>query len=215
MALATYSDLKSAIADWVERGDLTARIPDFISLAEAKLTRALDARTMETDVSLTATPGSRFIPLPANYRGWLGFWYVTSAGRSPDLDFVAPENMETSTVAGLPRFWTVDGSQVAFERPCDSAYSFVIRIMGPLGLSDAAPTNMILTNHPDVYLYGALCEVAPYLRDAELQTLFETKFASALFDAVNDELKDKGQAPLRTELSNIKPTHLFSMLTGQ
>jgi len=35
MALTTYTELKASIADWLNRSDLTAAIPDFISLAEA------------------------------------------------------------------------------------------------------------------------------------------------------------------------------------
>ena len=33
MALASYSNLKASLADWLNRDDLTSVIPDFISLA--------------------------------------------------------------------------------------------------------------------------------------------------------------------------------------
>ena len=39
MALGTFTELKDAIADWLDRSDLTARIPDFIALAEARINR--------------------------------------------------------------------------------------------------------------------------------------------------------------------------------
>ena len=34
MAITTYSELKTSIANWLNRDDLTTQIPDFISLAE-------------------------------------------------------------------------------------------------------------------------------------------------------------------------------------
>ena len=35
MALTTFSGLKSSIADWLNRSDLTTQIADFIALTEA------------------------------------------------------------------------------------------------------------------------------------------------------------------------------------
>ena len=41
MALASYSDLTSSIADWLNRDDLTNVIPDFVKLAETQLNREI------------------------------------------------------------------------------------------------------------------------------------------------------------------------------
>ena len=41
MAITTYAELKTAIANWLNREDLTSVIPDFISLAEADFNRKL------------------------------------------------------------------------------------------------------------------------------------------------------------------------------
>ena len=46
MALTTYAELKTSIGDWLNRADLTAVIPDFISLAEAQIERTLRTRQM-------------------------------------------------------------------------------------------------------------------------------------------------------------------------
>ena len=37
MAIGTYAELKTAIANFLARDDLTDRIPEFISLAEARM----------------------------------------------------------------------------------------------------------------------------------------------------------------------------------
>ena len=46
MALTSYSELKSSLADWLNRDDLTSVIPDFISLAEAQIERRLPTQKM-------------------------------------------------------------------------------------------------------------------------------------------------------------------------
>ncbi len=64
MAITTYTELQAAIASWLNRGDLTAQIPDFIALAEADINAQFDIRSIETDQALTAVVSSRFVPLP-------------------------------------------------------------------------------------------------------------------------------------------------------
>ena len=47
MSITTYAELKSAIANWLLRDDLTSVIPDFIALAEADMNRAIRHWRME------------------------------------------------------------------------------------------------------------------------------------------------------------------------
>ena len=48
MAIGTFAQLKTAAANWLDRSDLTDRIPEFIALAEARFNRILRTRDMET-----------------------------------------------------------------------------------------------------------------------------------------------------------------------
>ena len=41
MAITTYAELQSSIADFLDRDDLTSVIPTFISLAEADMNRQI------------------------------------------------------------------------------------------------------------------------------------------------------------------------------
>ena len=55
MAITTYSELKTAVANSLARTDLTTQIPDFISLAEARLSRELETRSQEKRAQATLT----------------------------------------------------------------------------------------------------------------------------------------------------------------
>ena len=48
MALDTYANLKTSIANFLARDDLTSEIDDFIDLTEADFNRRLRIRDMET-----------------------------------------------------------------------------------------------------------------------------------------------------------------------
>ena len=67
MALSTFTELKDAVADWLDRSDLTTRIPDFITLAESRLNRDLRIRPMEVRSTMTTTAGNQYFNLPGGY----------------------------------------------------------------------------------------------------------------------------------------------------
>ncbi len=198
MGLSTYGQLRAAIADWLERGDLTERTADFVALAESRLNRTLRARCLESDQTLSATPGSRSVPLPSGFREALGLWLETPAGRL-DLAYCDPGEMEVDKAPGQPLAWAIDGGQLVFDRPCDRAYGLTLRMLGRLALSDSQPVNGVLTDYPDLYLFGALVEAAPYLRDADLLGLFAARFEAALTEARIKEGRHRTLSVLRPD----------------
>ena len=199
MAISSYSDLKAAVADWLNRSDLTATIPNFIALAEADINSHFDLRTVESDQLVSATPGSRYVALPTGFREAQNLWINWPYGRGTPLRFVTPELLTTIATPGAPLMWCIDGDNIAFEKPADQAYSLTLRMIGGVGLSDTSPANLILTNYPNVYLYGALREAAPYLRDPEASGLWEAKYADAITKAKAKENRTKSLVTLSTE----------------
>ena len=199
MAITTYSELQSAAATWLVRGDLTARIPEFIRLAEARLNRVLRTRLSEADVELSATVGQRATPLPAGFTEPLRLWLAGPCERT-EVPFVEASLIGASSLRGRPCAWTVDGSTLAFDRPCDQAYDLTLRMLKAFALSDGAPTNALLSGFPDLYLFATLCEAAPFLRDEELARTYEGRLAQALLEANRQEARSRAPGRLTTEL---------------
>jgi hypothetical protein len=200
MPISTYAELQAAAANWLVRGDLTARIPEFVSLAEARLNRVLRTRLSEVETPLTGVIGARTVPLPAGFAEALQLWLIDGDGRRP-LRFVTADLMGASSLRGEPALWTVDGANFAFERPCDRAYDFVLRWRRAFALSDAASTNALLTEHPDVYLFATLCEAAPFLRDAELSGAYESRLGRALEEAARAAARTRAPRTLGVDPS--------------
>ena len=67
MAISTYAELKTSIANWLDRSDLTDVIPDFIALAETRHKRDFKIRRMETRVTANTIANTEYYTLPDNY----------------------------------------------------------------------------------------------------------------------------------------------------
>ena len=63
--ITSFSTLKVAIADWLDRDDLGSEIDTFIALMEAKLYRELRIQAMETAFNETISSGA--VSLPSGY----------------------------------------------------------------------------------------------------------------------------------------------------
>lgn len=193
MAIGTYAELQTSVASWLHRTDLTAMVLDFITLAESRLNRVLHLRVMETEATLVTTAGSRFAPLPALYNEPRGLWRDTGGDRVP-LTQKMPEDLSVTGTAGLPVNWAVDGVNAAFECPLADAGVYVLRYLQNFALSGTAPTNWLLTAYPDIYLYGALLEAAPYIKDDARLAVWQDRFDRA-FSEVSDK-EQRSRAPV-------------------
>lgn len=206
MPIGTYSELQTAISGWLHRSDLATKAPDFIALAESRLNRLLRLRTMESNEAMTASAGSRSVALPAGFIDPLALWLELASGRS-ELRFYHPSVLPVTTSTGVPTCWTVDGANLAFERPVDQAYSLTLRMLKAFSLSDAQPTNWLLTNHPDLYLYGALIESAPYIRDDARIALWQERFDRAFAEVQAKEHRSQSLATLSTDVAMTGRNH--------
>lgn len=200
MALANFTDLKTSVANWLHRTDLTAIIPDLITAAEARFNRTLALSLMESETTLTGVVSSEFVTAPTDMQNPIALW-ITNYNPRDKLTYLQPQDLPYTTVTGYPSYWTIDNSRIKFNRPLNLAYNITFRYYQRLQLSDAAPTNFLLTNDPDLYLYGTLMEAAPYLADDDRINVWSSKYAMALKEVNDNENTTKSMAILTTEVT--------------
>lgn len=198
MAITTYTNLQTAIADWHHRD--VSQIPDFIALAEKRINTLLRSRVAEVDVILTATLSSRYITLPTGFMSPVNLWMTTYNPRN-EIRYLTPYQIEVTTSSGQPDFYTIDGANVAFNCPNLLAYTYTFRYKKGYDIA-ATSTNDILTNYPSVYLFGSLVEACLFARDDP--SLFEAKFQGAIAEAQTTENENKANATLNVDASLIK-----------
>ena len=82
MALNTYSALKTSIANWLNRSDLTSEISgDFIKLAEADFNAKLRIRQMEQIDTLTVN--AETVTVPSGFIGVRSLYLLVSSVKYP------------------------------------------------------------------------------------------------------------------------------------
>lgn len=168
MAITTYAELKTAVGDWLNRDDLDSVIPNFISLAEAQFNRTIRHRKMV--VRSDATLDTPYFAVPADWLQTIRFQLNTNP--VTPLLFVTPEQaleeMQVYSAAQQPLFYTMVGQQFQVVPVPDGSYSAELLYYGKIpALSDSNDTNWLLTESPDLYLYAALVQSAPYLKEDE------------------------------------------------
>lgn len=212
MALDTYANLKSAIASWnIDRTDLPDS--DIVTLAEARLFRELQLRTMEAETDLTGVVDSRYIALPSGFLEPIGLFINISGSGREELEFV-PADIESVDATGQPEYWTIDGTNIAFERPCDQAYSFTLRSLQSLtALSDSNTSNWLLANHPDLYLAACNVEAAMWLEDDDQIARWQPRYAEALLSVNNQANRSRSLATLRVDPA-LQPAFMANRWSG-
>ena len=213
MAIATYSDLKTSVGNWLHRGDLTTLIPDFITLAESRINRLLPLRGTEADTTLTATLNSAYIDLPSDFNTPVALWLEAWIPRRL-LTFVPPTELEYVPIATYPTTWCLKKNQIQLNRLANSAFNLTLRYVQLLTLSTANPTNYLLTNYPDVYLYGALLESAPYIRDDSRLALWQDRFDRAINEVLSNENQYKSNTVLLTDAARTLRKRTFNIYEG-
>jgi len=170
MALLTYTDLVAAVADWLMRDDLTARIPDFIAMGEDRL--AKDVRVSDMETVATSNLGGGSVALPADFIEAVSI--RNSAGYTGPLELISPQHAGeaySSGSAGVPERYTIIGNTLTTYPNGGSGGVTMIYYAKPQALDLGNATNWLYAKSPRLYLYAALCESAPFLGDdARLQT---------------------------------------------
>lgn len=190
MSLATYADLKTGIRNWLNRSNLTDRIPEFIQLAETRIhygsmeepfkSEPLRIRAMET--SAYTTINAQRIELPTGFLQARRFYLSSSPIKK--LDMVSTDNFwETwvSSETGQPTQFCIEGEELVFGPTPDTTYTGqLLYYKAFTSLSAAADTNWLLTNASGAYLWGALIEAHSFTRNDAQAEIAYNKFMGVI-----------------------------------
>lgn len=161
MAIADYTTLQTAVAAWLARADLTANIPDFIQLAEARLSRDLKCRQQITTATGTAAAG--LIAIPSDLLSIIRL-SITSGGYDIELEAMTSAQGLNDRFGGTAYGYVVEGTNLRIiGGSATPAYTLSYYATIPALASNS--TNWLLTLAPDVYLYAALLEATPFIQD--------------------------------------------------
>jgi len=193
MAISTYAELQTAVANWLDRNDLTDRIPEFIALAEARMNRVLRIRLMEAKYTASTAAAQRNYALPASYIQMRNFQINTSP--ITPLQYVTPEIYDRlwgGSTDGTPQFYTIVAGEVQLGPIPASVLTMEMLFYKKItALSGSNTTEAMLTDNPDIYLYGALMEAEPFIMNDERVGLWAQGLQQAISDLQEQDNKDR------------------------
>lgn len=189
MSIETYSDLQTSVAGWLQRANLAAIIPDLIMLGEKRVLRTVRVRVMEE--ALNGTISNGVLTVPTDYLD-LKFAYLDTTPAYP-LKRVSGSQVYQQfpyrASVGKPQVIGRQGTDFIFGPYPDSDYTIKgIYYKKPVSIQTEA--NELFLQNPDLYLFAALCEAAPYIKDDARIQLWESKLGTIIADM---ELEDSDE----------------------
>ena len=203
MSITTYTELKAALADWLLRDDLTAVLPTFISLAEADINRRVrhwrmeKRATTELDSQYSALPFDFISPIRMSITG-NRFAELEAVGQAEMLALRGGSN----NGSGSPQYYSITSGEIEVYPSPAGTFTLEMAYYGRIdALGDANADNWLLTYSPDVYLYGALLQAAPYLKDDERIGVWKGLYEESIAGLVLETDKAKfGGSGLRLKI---------------
>ena len=193
MAIGTYAELQTAVANWLDRDDLGDRIPEFIALAEARMNRVFRLRLMEAKYTASTVAGQRNYALPANYLQMRNLQINTTPIRP--CQYVTPEiydRLYGSTLTGTPEIYTIVANEIQLGPVPAGVQTMEMLFYKKISaLSVSNTTEVMLTDNPDVYLYGALLEAEPFLMNDERLGVWAQGFQQSIENLQDQDAKDR------------------------
>lgn len=193
MAIGNYSELQVAVANWLDRDDLTDRIQEFIALGEARINRVLRVRLMENKYTASTVAGQRNYALPTGYIQMRNFQLNTDP--LTPLSYVTPgiyHRLWGGSSDGTPNFYTIITNEIQLGPVPASVLTMEMLFYKRItALSGSNTTEQMLTDNPDIYLYSALLEAEPFIMNDERVSLWAQGFQQAISDLQEQDNKDR------------------------
>jgi len=205
MAYTNYSDLKTSVANYLGRSDLTSVIPDFIGFAELRIARDLRTRQMLQSATANTVGGDGKVALPTDFLEVRDL-NVQGLPRTP-LTYMSPSAFSRDARAdevGKPIAYTIIKSEFVLAPKPDTVYTLeILYYAKPSVLSTSNASNVFLANYPDALLYASLLEAEPYLiNDARSQT-WVSLYDRAIANISNaDQNGDYSGVPLQMRVTS-------------
>lgn len=226
MALSTYSELQTAVRDELEidtSGLAATAIVDAITRAEAKInrrTRLREAEKLSTVVYEAATTAieNRLIALPTGFVEMINLRFKKSS--ETDDKYEQAQYVDARVIA---RYYTTstEGAmyytlrdQLEISRSVAQEHEIMMHYLKKWDIANDS-TNWLLTNYPDVYLYGALAECEMHVRNDERVVLWKAYFDNAIDELNNLDQQSRDDVQLDvSELAYVSRREIFSIQTG-
>ena len=193
MPITTYSDLQASIASRLGRDDLSGLIPDFIHLAETRISRSLRVSGLEKRATTNCVASQAYYEMPADFVATRSIYLQGDPVRT--LEYMTPDVANktfSSASTGKPYGYSLIGGELCLFPTPDSDYTIEqIYFSKPTILSDANTSNWYLANVPDLLLAGSMFYASRHTKNEPEAAYWVSEYQEALQNIINADQGDK------------------------
>jgi hypothetical protein len=186
MTIATYSELLTEIDAWMDRSDLSARIPTFLRLFEARINRRLNDPDMEGVSTTNTESGEAEYALPDDL-GSMRYLFLSTDPKT-QLYYMTPAALRdtySENDTGQPAVYTVENGALVLAPTPDGEYTINLAYNQHVpALTDTNTTNWLLDLAPDLYLWGTLTRAEAFLKDDDRVAVWKSAEDEALAELI-------------------------------
>lgn len=196
--VTTYSRLVTTLGLWLNRSDLGDKIPDFITLFEARLNRILRTPEMDEIVELAVTDGAA--DLPTDFLEAQHLYADGEITPKPLSTFRTSFPVDNGTT---PQVYAIANNQILIAP--SGAETITLHYWQKIpALNADNETNWLIVSHPDVYLYGALVMAEAFIWDDQRIPLWKSALDEALGELKRQGVgKRYGGGPLHPRVASV------------
>lgn len=207
MPIADYDELQDLAANYLARDDLTAEIKDFIRLAEHRIQQELELVPYRASVTgSTLDAALSYLALPTGFTELISLTILSDPISTIQIATpAAVETLRDSETSGIPKFGYITGSatgdqRIEFGPAQNAAHSYRLEYWNDITpLSASAKTNALLTQYPNLLLYGALLEAEEFLKVPAPARQFKEMYGRAAQNAKRKEFRRRTGGKLRMQ----------------
>lgn len=189
--ITNYTELSTAVENWLDNTDQTSRVPEFITLGENRIYRQLRIRAMETTLNVTMVNAVATIPTDyAQLKHARISGNPTYPLEKKDAEWIL-RKYPTRQSEHRPFFIAEDIGNFIFGPYPDTNYTVLGTYYKRLAaLSGSNLTNWFTDYAPDLLLHAALAEAWEYIDEDRKRDYHEGKYQTI---AASIELEEKRQ----------------------
>lgn len=187
--IVDYASLKTAVADYLARSDLTSFIPNFIQAAENRIYRELRVRQMINGHTVNTVAGDSSVLIDD--------LSVITIAQFLEIAAMAVEGGGTTTFAerankqvmtreypppasGRPKLFRTASQTILLAPIPDSVYTLHVDVYERApAMTENDDDPWIVTDAPEMVLYAALVEAEPFIKNDPRIATWEQKYTQA------------------------------------
>lgn len=189
-----FGELKAALLAQIGRApaDLVYQLVTSDINKELRVSEMVESTTLAAAAS---------VALPAGFLGVVDVYVDTDPRRA--LSPTSKQALNASYYQdGTARHYAIEDGTMFLNPGPNSTENIELRYYARVAdLSDDTDENDILTNYPDIYIYGALTHHAALIQDQQKAALWKVGYDNALRSAQRNDIKTKfAGAPLQVNV---------------